>query len=369
MTLTFLLAVRDAGPGLWQSCQSLRAAAQAGDRIVTVDAGSQDGTAQLLRRFTLDRGWGRGVTHVPLYLDADPGGSDAWEILARDQAAGGWMIALGRDDHPCPAGVAALRDRLRLADTGAASGGRADLAVIGGCFWLGAPLALLPGPEAGRGPEGGLHPAEQARTLRPDPALLLRRGGAGAGLHLARLVTGAAADAPPECWQTYDRLLEGQAQALFSPEPVLARPLPEGRGLAVARWLAGELTARLAETAGRAAEADLPLLRLSDELALSAPADLPEVLAVLERMLHALPRRSRAALLARPGPLATILAALHRGGVIAAAPFAVLIAAQGERMRSAALAATIGRLRADLDLALPGPDYLAEMFDRVHGPS
>lgn len=364
MTLTFLMLVRDAGPGLWQSCQSLRAVARAGDRIVTVDAGSQDSTAQLLRRFSVERGWGQGVEHVPLYLDTDPGSPEAWEVLARDQAAGGWLIALGRDDHPCAAGLAALRGLLDLAE------GQTDLAVLGSCFWLGAPLAVLPCPEAGRGPGPGLHPAAAARPLRPDPDLLLWRGGVGLGPRLARLAAGTPPPPPAEVWETYDSLLAAQTCALFCPEPVLARPLPEGQGVGATYWLAGRL-AGLAAAPGPDgfAQIDLQLQRLSDEIALSPPVALPEVLSVLETLLQQLPRRTRTALLARPGPLAPILTALYRGGVMAAAPFAALIAAQAERMRSLALAATIGRLRADLDIALPGADYLCDMFDRLHGPT
>lgn len=378
---------------LWPACRALAAALAPADRLTILDAApdaaATQGALRQIARFAGECGWPAGVEVQELRLAAPPASPAGWEALARrlaaegiDRHAGqsgrpdgpeGWLLALSAADRLYPAGLAALRTAL-------AGAPEAGLAICGADWWLGAPGVTLAWPDAGRWPAPGLQDRAAALSLRADPDRMLQRGGIGAGARLARLAGAEPALPLAAMIGESQALLAAHPRALFCPAPLFSTPLPASRATEAVALLTAALPGRghpsdagLAD-GGMADGGALPALaqRLTEELELAEPADLPALLDRLDAGLRALPRRGRAALLAQPGPLpgllAGLLAALHRGGPVAALPLAALIAAQGNLRRNTALAAALGRLRRDVDVALPGPDYLIEQFDRLRGP-
>jgi hypothetical protein len=170
-----------------------------------------------------------------------------------------------------------------------------------------------------------------------------------------------AADLPGD---DYEAAVQGAGRIGFVPAPVLLSPLPAPCDPAPQ---IATLSARLSAAPRGDAPALLgrALLRLDDMLALLDPAQAEGFLAAARAFAAALPRRLRRQALAHEGPSGAILSDLRRGdGASARARLTLHFAAQ-DRARVAALTGEIAQLRADLDLALPGPDYLVDLFHRA----
>ncbi|KAA8610016.1 hypothetical protein [Salipiger aestuarii] len=242
--------------------------------------------------------------------------------------------------------VLPLRPGDRLA-AGAAAGlatwlAREDpaLALLGGGFHLGDGAAPLPGTPV-------------LDAARPDPRRLLPRGGCAPQID-------PFAD-PAAAWAAWESALDGSAPALFE-APVLLRPLPQASALPALT----ELGARLKTAPRGAAPALLARLApwLDDALAMAPAGHAFETAAAALALRAALPRALRREAAALPGATGALLRADTEAAALAV--LGLLASARQDRIAQA-LAAGQAQLRRDLDLALPGPEYLADLYARVRG--
>jgi len=349
MSLAVVLVLRDAGDGLRRICQGLAAALAPGDRLVAVDGGSRDATAQGLRRFTADPGWGAGVAAEVIGLPEDtPPDPWLWVAAGRARVEAGHVLCLRGSDLPAPEGFAALRACLVAAP---------DLVLAARGHWLAGPRSCLPAPDAGRWPAATPADPAAARAaalaLAPDPwRLVFSQDLAARGGFARPADTGIAA-----AWAQWEAALGAASSLAFCPVPVAHGALPGAAG--------GEVPALLRPMLIEPALAERALQRLDDHLALLDAAGVPACLDTLAGLLGTLPRRARRRAAGWGGVSGPVLAALAARRRDAAQAALLLLLAARDATRQRALSAEIAGLRADLDLALPGPEYLAWLRERA----
>ena len=340
MTLSFLMITQNGGAGLWARCGALATVTVPGDEVLLYDTGESKDGAQLLRRFDQEVGWGEGVVS---------------RLVARSdicsEPVGGWAALRALSDHksvlvlqdearPTFDGIKMLR---RLLETNAP-----ELVLINSAWMLASPASVLPCPDVARWPETGVQEGkaahEAALRLMPHPVRLFPTG-----------------DLP--CAE-YETAVKGATRIGFVSTPVLLSPLPEPLD---PTSQISELDAWLAAAPYQSAPETLTcvLLQLDDLLMLLDPSYTEHFLDALRRFIDGLPRRLRRLALTYEGPIGAILSDLKRGdGASAIARLGLQFSAQ-DRARVGALTGEISQLRADLDLALPGPEYLMDLFQRT----
>lgn len=340
MNLSFLLIVHDEGNDLWARCGALAAVTAPGDEVLVCDTGSGDESAQLLRRFCDEHGWGEDVPSRVIALpDSREAPEGGWAAL-RGLAGHARVLVLPSRARPLPEGVRALRALLGR--------GAPDLVVMNNTWRIAGPASALPCPDATRWPTEEVLDGADARAaalrLMPDPARLIPSATLPAG--------------------DYEASVHKAGRIGFVATPVLLFPLPAPDDPAPR---IAELAARLS-AAPREDAAELlarTMLLLDDMLATLDPGQAEAFLTASRAFAAALSRRLRRQALAHAGPTGAILSDLRRRDAAAArSRLAVQFAAQ-DRARVAALAAEIGQLRGDLDVVLPGPEYLIDLFHRA----
>lgn len=351
--LGFVLMTRNEGRrldlGLRRLAVALQDGAESGAELLVIDAGSQDDTLARLQAFVAGPGRGAEI----LRLDAGPIHMQAGLRLARDRLEAPYLLGLTGQDLICPAAIGPLRARLRAEQP--------DMMICNHGWWLAGPASVLDCADAdrmaalaktGTGAGKGDRAPERAalHRLLADPR---------------RLVAGpdvAAAEAGAD-WDVYDAALDRAGRVSVFGDPVLLRPVPGDR----LAGLFGLAEAKLRACPGpqRPALLERLLQRLGDAMMFCDPGRAADTLAAAEQFRAAPAWRLRDAGKTRPGPAAQLLEALQSGGAPAGLAVLAVQAAAQDRARLLALSAEIQALREDLDLALPGPDYLLELYERV----
>lgn len=329
----------------------LRSAVPKNLPLLLIDAGVDETTSRLLANFAVSSH----AQHIA--LSHERCNSDVARGIAQ-RVAGARHVLLMRPQDRLVATTLPRLDRW-LADR------NPDLALLAGGWWLTEPQPARPDdysksvlsyPDAAR--MAALPAAPDTRallTLTPDPRRLL-----------------SAMDAPPNeidpfsdpaaAWREWESVLSGSPASAVFLEPVLLRPLPQNGaaaalGAARARLLGASLITRSKQ-----------LTKLGpwigDALALAPATEARATEAALQAFWSALSRRLRARAVVLPGTAGDVFSAMAQGQSLAA--ISLLATARQERV-SRALAAEQGRLRTDLDLALPGTEYLTDLYARVRG--
>lgn len=349
MTLGLVLLTGNDGRQLDFALPRLGLAVAQGVPLLIVDRGSQDGTLERLAAFV--QGPGRGARL--LELEAPELNLAAAMTLARQELGSAYILGVTGRDLLCPEALEALRWQLKARTP--------DLAVCAQGWWqTGAGVPLAPA-DAGRLVELAAKAAPDPVLLRPDPRRLLP----SAELAL-RLESSLRGSGPLAAWDIYDAWTEAADRILVHPEPVLLQELPKSPLQRLFRGLAQ----RLGEPAGRRDRMRIleqGLLRIGQEMRFCDPAEAAAEIAAAQELLRGLNWADRRRAAAAGGPAGELLAALRRGrhGLSAARSVLTQQAAAEDRRRLEALAGEIRALRQDLDLALPGPDYLRDLYERV----
>lgn len=312
--------------------------------VVIIDTGSSDGTLQRLRDFVAGPGQGA----ILICLQQPQLSLAAARELARAETGSAYVLGLTGRDRLQVDNLQPLLDVLEWQ--------KPDLVIDPQGVWLtGGEQTALPAPDAARLQRGGpLNPAE----LMPD----LNRLMPAADL-VATQGTVAADAGPLGGWHSYDRWLQQAGKVVVAPAPLVLRPQPEP-GLVS---LLAALRDGLAQVRGQKRRALLQrgLTVLGDEMAFCDPAQASEDAAAAWGFYRALGWRERRFAAAQPGAGGQLLAALRQDGPLLATLVLGQMAAAQDRRRLAALTQEIRSLREDLDLALPGPDYLRILYERV----
>jgi len=354
MTLGLVLLTGNDGRGLEPTLRRLHAVV-AGGRVplLIVDQGSDDGTLRRLAGFMADSGTAPGGRVRLLKLSAPEVDLDDATELARAELGADYVLGLRAGDLPCPPALEVLRVQLRARQP--------DLAICAQGWGLhGAALAPADATRLERMAGTGQPDPD---VLYPDPRRLLASAELRAQLGPMRRGSGALAD-----WDLYDRWVGATRRRLIFSDPVLLRPLP----VSPVQSLFSALAVRHAACPrgeGRVTALARGLIRIGDEMRFYDPDAAAEVIAAASGLLRVLTWPEARGLRALPGPAAELLATLRAGGrrlgwAAARAQLAAQ-AAEEDRRRLAALAGELRSLREDLDLALPGPDYLRDLYERV----
>jgi len=357
MRLSVLLTLPDRygggdGPRLATGLHQLARALDRMDRLVIIDTGTQDDMRAHLRVFA--EGPGRGA-HI-LFLDPGAVVPATARALARRETGAEYVLELGARDLLCAGATAALEAQLEET--------RPEVMICPHGWWVAGPSSGLPGPDAAR--LAAPVPAERYPQLFADPRRLLPRDPETE----ERCRQAVQAGNPGQGWACYEAVLGEAATVALAAGPVLLRPLPDCRAAAAVSAARAALEALPARAARGPALAQL-LPRIFDELTQVDPANTDAVVAAARMLVGALPWRARRALrrapVSAPGtePAAQLLAAAAAGDQVGATTLVAQLAAARDRACMRALSGEIGQLRTDLDRALPGPDYLMELYERV----
>ena len=321
--LSLVLWTHDAGTSLRGTLQALTdVRAQPGVELILVDSGSRDDTLSELTQYA--------AGGVPLIrIDADQAAGPTILTLMRAQAQHPYVLMLRPGDRVDPDALPGLIRYLEQE--------RPATALLDHTHWLGDPALQIPAPDADR--LAALPDAPDTATLRqlsPDLRRVL--------VHRDHdLCTAPSGDLAAD-WATWDRIA-ALDPTLFPGRAVLSLEMP--------RITATDLLQAAARLLGQSPDApalvwaaDLLALADPDPACLEAAADLPSGATA-------------------PAPLGPILTALQAGDRATALACLAMVAARRERQMTTLLSAQVTRLRRDLDLALPGPDYLRALYDRI----
>lgn len=362
MTLTFLVTVRDSEAVLWRSLQSLKAVLQPGDQLVLVDQASTDDSAALLARFGHWPGWGQDIGHEIVSVTAqradEPG---LWAGIAVARTRQDYCLCLEAGDLLEVGAVAGLRTFLQA--------GQPDLVICNHAQYLISPASTLACADADRWPD---HRLDHGPNHRPDQE---HEAAAVAGQlkpDLCRLVIGRAllSEVEPDLaglapWQAYAQIVTRARDLRLRPEVLRLTPLV--RDMSDTRAAVADILPRVQAAAP---DAQAPLVaRLQADLAdLIAGLDrdhLGDLAGLLTQVLAALPSGPRQSIMMQGGDVAAALTACQRGGEVGLAEQLGAAFATQDRLRLRALTQELQSLRRDIDSALPGPDYLIEMHERL----
>lgn len=340
------MEVREAGPALDASLTALARAMTPADALIALDLGATDDTARRLRAFGEDR-------RVQLIRLGETDLTLAARLsLALGQAETPYLMALDPEDRLRAAGLDQLRLRLDAASP--------QTTVVASGWWFARPRQVLPRPDTARFATIPDTPkARDLDALCPDPRRCV--------LNVAHWREKTAEIARIDgAFSLYSSLIKGAERLAFVPDPAVLHPRHAVDPGPALREMARRVTSR--PRAEKAALIDALTPWLDETALLTAPDQFEALLGGLETFSTALPRATRKALLTLEGPCGALLRARRSGGVDSArAAFALIVAAE-DRARSETLALEVAALHAALDVALPGPDYLRDLYARLRGP-
>ncbi|MDU8930016.1 glycosyltransferase family A protein [Alisedimentitalea sp. MJ-SS2] len=340
--LSFALITHDEGPRLRRSLAALERGLLPDEDLTVFDLGSTDDTLPELASFMGPR-----AGELIRLTRPDLSRSEAI-TLARDVARHPYLLVLDGCDLLISEALDGLRRVLAQ---------EPQAVVLNRGWGLGGVDAILPAPDAARMATLGSDPDCGAlMTLTPDPDRLLIHAGLAGKLAKELACEACASGTPAQDWALWQQILTRAESVALHPETLWISPLP-------ARPVAPVFTA-IAASPAPVEEIGRMLSWAEDALIFAAPDEAPALLQAAQEMLAALSPEHVAAL-PDTAPLVPLLAALTRDDTALALTHIALLLAAQERRRNDALCAALAGLRHDLDLALPGPAYLRDLYDRI----
>ena len=340
--LTFAMATRDEGPELELALRALAQVSGPGDSLLVFHAGDD-------RNLTRLQGFAAEYPTRIIQTDSPVGGHRDLLRLALEMAETDYTLVLSPSDRLQPEALETLRKTLAQATP--------DLCLLHSAWWLADASAPLPRSDSA---VFGTLPAEptapDCSDLLPDPRRLVYR----TDHWLARLATWPA---EPDARSFYKRVLADSATLSVMRTPTLLHAFTPTDPTPVLRGVTNDLSERTKGERTACLAGWLPTL--DEALTLCPPGQSAALLGALPGITALLPRQLRQGMARQPGPFARLLEAQITEGPLGAKATLSLQLSQQQQHRSDLLAAAYGRLRADLDLALPGPAYLHDLYTRL----
>lgn len=346
--LTFLMATGEEGPDLDLFLQSLARVIGPTDVLIVFHSGDAPTLARL-QDFAEDQ-----PTQI-IEIETPLAGLGDLLRLGLVLSETSYCLTLAPTDRLKPAGLTVLRERLERASP--------DLCLMGSAWWLADTSHPLPRADAAAFKTLPARPGAAALSgLLPDPRRLVFRTLSWAE-RAARWPAGLSGK------PLYERALTERSDLAAQPATTLLHQPIAVDSVSMLADFRQALTARAKADRAACLTEWAPLL--DEYLSLCAPEDAKICLGALPQIAALLPRRTRRMVgqMAEPfaGTFATLLAAqITQGNLGAKAELGMLLAAEQQR-RNAVLARAYGQLRQDVDLALPGPDYLRRLYARLRG--
>lgn len=340
--LTFAMATREEGPDFELSLAALAQASGPSDRLLVFHFGD-DQTLSRLQRFS--------ERHPARIIQTDSPIEEPIDLLrlALAMAETAYTLILSPTDRLQPDALESLRITLELAAP--------DLCLLHSAWWLADAKYPLPRSDSAAFEKLPLRPSpEECSDLLPDPRRLLFRTRDWRERFNSRPL-------PDQQRDFYETILSDSAELLVARSAVLLHlhtpkdPTPTLQDFCFA-------LSNLPKSE-RATGLDAWSKVLDEALTLCPPEKANSLLRTLPKITALLPRSARKKIAHRTGVFAHLLAAQITEGSIGAKVALSLQLSEQQQRRSNVLAASYGRLRADLDLALPGPEYLQALYTRI----
>ncbi|MFG6604736.1 MULTISPECIES: hypothetical protein [unclassified Sulfitobacter] len=342
--LTFVMATENEGPDLDLTLDALVQAKGPEDALLVFHAGD-DRTFARLQTFAA------GHSAQIIRTDSPVGNRGDLLRLALEMAETDYTMALAPTDRLQPEAFRTLRRTLQQETP--------DLCLLHSAWWLADADHPLPRSDSALLEALPQRPSvSDCAGLLPDPRRLIFR----TPDWLARLATW-----PPSADDRafYERALTQSTELMAAPAPVLLHLYAPTNPAPALLSFTEDLTVRPKSERVACLVEWMPFL--DEQLALCPPAETSLILNALPNIVAHLPRPVRRNMSQQPGAFACLLdAQIKDGSSGAKAELSLQISAQ-QQYRTDILARAYGRLRQDLDLALPGPDYLRNLYTRLRG--
>lgn len=341
--LSFVMVTYNEGTAFEEALHALAQAMQRGDRVIAIDTGSTDGTLKRLVRF------GEGVGCDVIQLDTDTLTVPEALALGLQVAQTAYVMLLDTRDRVHPGWLWHLRNRLKS--------DQPDLAMINTVWWSGDLERPYPRVDAARMEK--LPPVVNVGALHrvcPEPRrmVLARETWHAHAALLARA---------PKAHVLYTQITKLADSCAFVNVPIIQQhpsfvapmPLLEALGTHITSMPRGQQAAALKDG----------LILADDVVARTSPDRAPDLVTALEAFAARLPRWIRPTLLKHDGPAGALWRARKQDGRQGALLWLVRKALVEQQQQNAHLTKQVEQLHAQLEVALPKPDYLRTLYDRV----
>ena len=330
--LSLVMFSYNAGPNLDRVLRNLQDVLHTPQlELILIDLGSTDDTLPSLDAFA-------GQNNLSLIkLDHPALNGTARMDLARAQATHPYVMQIAPDDHIDGPAVSSLTFYLEEI--------RPDVVVLGQGFWLGDTEIIGPAPDADRAAVlGGTPRAASLQDLTPDPYRVLVHAHLGTDIK-----AGSSIAETVHIWDQWRTLINNTySLGFFAPVVKYTR--------------FQEATALPAMAAAIQNQTDQNLIWTNDALWSTPLKEAATLLKSAQKLALHLTAKQRAN---APNPLGQILQALAADEMALAMSHLTMHLAQNDRMWRENLTAGVTKLRADLDIALPAPDYLRDLYNRI----
>jgi glycosyltransferase involved in cell wall biosynthesis len=341
--LSFVMVTHNDGAAFEEALHALAPALQRGDRLLAIDTGSTDGTLERLSRF------GEGVGCDTIRLDTDTFTVSEALALGLLVAQTAYVMLLDTRDRVHPGWLWHLRNRLKS--------DQPDLAMINTVWWSGDLERAYSRVDAARMEK--LPPLVDTTSLQrlcPEPRRMV----------LARAAWRAQAALlaqAPTAHALYTQITKLADSCAFVNAPIVHQhpsfvapvPLLEALGTHITRMPRRQQANALQDR-----------LILADDLVNRTPPDrAAELVTALETFAARLSRWIRPALGKHEGPAGALWRARKQEGRQGALLWLAHKALAEQQQQNAHLTKQVEQLHTQLEMALPKPDYLRALYDRV----
>lgn len=223
-----------------------------------------------------------------------------------------------------------------------------EVCVLGHAYWYGDPAVIWPTSDMPRLTALSVSPsAQELRALTP----LIHR-------FIQRDAVSNNSEEPDQNWNVWCDVLDRTQKATTFAHPVLRTPLPKA-------CAAKTIAAAIAVASARPKDLELVLQWSSDVFHLAAAEDALDLLTVITTLVLTFPKGASAFADQDTTPFGSVLKAVKEGETALALSHITLVATINSQIANQLIVHEVSRLRRDLDLALPGPDYLRRLYDRI----
>lgn len=341
--LSFVMVTHNEGTAFEKTLHALAQAMQRGDRVIAIDTGSTDGTLVRLARFS------EGVGCDIISLDTNSFNASEALALGLERAQTAYVMLLDACDRVHPGWLWHLRNRLKS--------DAPDLAMINTVWGSGDLERATARVDASRLEEmPAVADTASLHRVCPEPRrMVLARETWHA--HAALLATA------PTVHALYTQIAKLGDSCAFVNAPIVQQhpscvdPVP---------LLEALVTHIMSTPRGQQATALQDGLILADDVvARTSPDRAVELVTALEAFATRLPRWIRTTLVKHDGPAGVLWRARKQGGQQGALLWLAQKALAEQQQQNAHLTKQVEQLHAQLKLALPKPDYLRALYDRV----
>jgi hypothetical protein len=223
-----------------------------------------------------------------------------------------------------------------------------EVCVLGHAYWYGDPAVIWPTSDMPRLTALPVSPnTQELRALTPLIHRLIQRDAVSHN-----------SEEPDQNWNVWCDVLDHAQDITAFTHPVIRTPLPKA-------CAAKTLAAATAVATARPEDLGQVLQWSSDAFHLAGAEDALDLLSAITTLVRTFPEGISAFADQDTSPFGSVLKAVKEGETTLALSQIILVATTNSQIANQLMVHEVARLRRDLDLALPGPDYLRTLYDRI----